>query len=67
MTATFGTTAMRELATQLRVDSILASTSTRSGHPRSSTSAASLAEVMDAAGITAPHIITATRRLLNQA
>jgi transketolase len=46
MTATPDTAALHELATQLRVDSILASTAAGSGHPSSSMSAADVMAVL---------------------
>lgn len=46
MTASVDTTALHEVDTQLRIDSILASTSASSGHLTSSMSAADLTVVV---------------------
>ena len=71
---------LRELGQQLRVDSIGPSTSAGSGHPTSSTGPAiahlavsempgsgTTEELLDAAGLTAGHIVRAAEALLSQA
>ncbi len=65
MSVTRDTTALRAPATERLVDSILAGTSAGSGRPNPSTSAANPAAMMDSAGITATHIVTAAPRLLD--